>query len=131
MINEFDLADLFISHGFKDKDETLGIMNSWDAVLATSENIPGKKHFCLPSKSFDNVVTGKRVFAFITDGAQVKFYKNFPQVSFFNPTEVDKNLPLLNEEIQKANDKFEMRFDIPIEYTRRFQARQLFDLVND
>ncbi|MFT5725079.1 MAG: hypothetical protein ACI9JN_002202 [Bacteroidia bacterium] len=126
MINEFDLTDLFVNHGFRDKEETLGIMNTWNAILATSENIPDGKHFCLPSKSFDNVVTGKNIFAFITSGAQEQFYRHFKQVTYFNPSNTQQNLELLRNYVINKNDHFLEQNIFPKKYTRKYQAKQLY-----
>ncbi|MGN6436115.1 MAG: glycosyltransferase [Agriterribacter sp.] len=73
MLEEFDLKDIFYSHGFRTHSETLKIQDSFDAFLATAEKVDGAEHYCLPSKIFDYVQKGKPILAFVTSGVQKDF----------------------------------------------------------
>jgi hypothetical protein len=128
MINDFNLNDIFVNHGFKSKQEVLRIQSSWNAILATSEKVVNGNHFCLPSKIFDAVESKKRIFAFVTDGSQKSFLKDYPQTVFFEPDEIKINSEKLGEIINsklefpaKSLDKF---------YSREHQSEVFFGLLN-
>lgn len=128
MIDELGLKDYIILHGFVNKGQVLKIQSEWHAVLATSERIKDGRHFCLPSKSFDYINSGKIILAFITSGAQQDFFKHFSQAIFFNPDKIVENADFLSDLL---SGKFEIKktSGIPIEYTRKFQTKQLAELV--
>lgn len=128
MIEDLGLNDYVQLHGFVNKEQVLKIQSEWSAVLATSERIQGGQHFCLPSKSFDYINSGKIILAFITPGAQQGFLQHFSQTIFFDPEKIDKNADCLSELL---NGKIEIKktTQIPNEYTRKFQTKQLADLV--
>ena len=130
MIIEFSLEDNFMNHGFKSKSEVLQIQSGWDAILATSEKVTNGEHFCLPSKIFDGVVSGKKIFAFITPGSQYNFLKNYAQVSFYNPDEIEQNALKLKKSISCRDNKFEMD-KLSDEYYRENQAKNLFHMFNN
>lgn len=106
MIAEFKLNNDVILHGFKNKRKALEIQNTWDSILATSEKIEGRKHFCLPSKTFDNVATQKPILAFITDGTQMNFYSKISQALILNPDDASKNAKLLSQLINNDQGSF-------------------------
>lgn len=107
MIEDLDLNNNFIHHGFVPKQEVLKIQNSWDGILATSEKVNDGQHFCLPSKLFDVVHSQKRILAFLTPGAQLNFLKDYRQVMLFIPEEFDKNALKLKELVENKDISFE------------------------
>lgn len=129
MINDFNLNDIFVNHGFKSKLEVLTIQSSWIAVLSTSEKILNGNHFCLPSKIFDVVESKKRILAFVTDGSQKTFLKEYPQTVLFEPDDYKENWKKLYDIIinnfdfaSKSLDKF---------YTREHQSEVFYRLLQD
>ncbi len=127
MIHDFNLNDIFINHGFKSKQEVLCIQNTWNAILATSEKVVNGNHFCLPSKIFDAVESKKRILAFVTDGSQKTFLKDYPQTVFFEPDQSLENSEKLGEIISnnlnfasKSLDKF---------YSREHQSQVFYNLL--
>jgi hypothetical protein len=106
----------------------LRIQSSWNAILATSEKVVNGNHFCLPSKIFDAVESKKRIFAFVTDGSQKTFLKDYPQTVFFEPDESTENSEKLGKIIRnnlnfasKSLDKF---------YGREHQSEVFYNLLN-
>jgi glycosyltransferase involved in cell wall biosynthesis len=130
MIKEFSLENNFINHGFKSKMEVLQIQSGWDAVLATSEKVINGNHFCLPSKIFDSVALGKRIFAFVTLGSQYDFLKNYSQVTFFNPDLTVENVSKLKVNINNEVNNFKID-KLLEEFNRDNQSKRLFDILTN
>jgi glycosyltransferase involved in cell wall biosynthesis len=128
MVSDFDLEKYVIFHGFVKKEQVLMIQSEWNAVLATSEKIYGGNHFCLPSKTFDYINSGKIILAFITPGAQQDLLRHFSQTIFFNPDSTESNTLILSDLI-KGKSEIAKTIKIPEEYTREYQAKQLAELV--
>lgn len=129
MLNEFRLQNNFVYHGFVDKSKVLELQKSWDILLATSENIVGGKHYCLPSKTFDYVESMKPIWAFITAGTQKEFYKDYPQVSIFNPDE-DNSEKMLNAVSQIHSQKVEFK-KLDCTYYRENQAKVFHKILKN
>lgn len=127
MVSEFDLNDVFVHHGFKDKASVLKIMSSWNAILTTSEKVVGGDHYSLPSKLFDAVNSGKRILAFITEGAQNSFLKKHTQSVFFPIDDVDACTDML----EKAIDEGDSYTSSPLDsfYTRKTQSKILYKIL--
>lgn len=129
MINNFNLNDIFVNHGFKSKQEVLSIQSSWNAVLATSEKIVNGNHFCLPSKIFDAVASKKRILAFVTDGSQKTFLKEYPQTVFFDPDNLEENIFKLEATInQGANFESSSLDEF---YDRSNQSRLFYNILEE
>ena len=127
MIEQNELNDVFINHGFKDKKEVLRIQNSWNAILATSEKVENGVHFCLPSKIFDSIETKKRILAFVTPGSQENFLKEYPQSVFFNPDSIEKNSNLLIQVINEGNNYNSNSLNP--HYSRKRQSLKLLSIL--
>ncbi len=130
MINDFELNDYFVEHGFVPKQEVVKLQNSWDALLATSEKIVNGDHFCLPSKSFDYISTGLPILAFITNGSQKNFYHDYKQCFQFDPDEVLQNVSKLRSVMVKLKSGISVD-SISTFYSRKYQSRLLYDLIID
>jgi len=129
MIRELSLEDVFINHGFKSKNETMHLLRNWNAILATSEKVNGGDHFCLPSKLFDVIASGKQVIAFMTPGSQLNFLKEYSQVAFFDPdTTVENNNKLFN--LITSNNNSGKIDQLSSEYHREVQAEKLLSLLS-
>lgn len=127
MVKRLNIEDYYVAHGFKPKAEVLRLQQSWNGILATSEKIVGSPHFCLPSKSFDYVNAGKPIFAFITDGAQKSFFKDYPQVVLFEPDEVAENAKMLESTKQDiTNIQYKL---VDSEYSRERQSQLLLKAI--
>lgn len=130
MIEERGLIDNFIDHGFCNKNDVLRIQSSWDAILATSEKIDGGLGYTIPSKSFDGINLKKRIFAFVTPGAQNNFLRDYKQVVFFQPDEIEKNVEILRNEIINKNNAFEYT-DLSENFNRNSQGNKLRLILKD
>lgn len=124
MVKQLDLSANFVSHGFQSKSEVLNIQSQWDALLATSEEIEGRPHFCLPSKVFDYVQTGQPIWAFVGEGAQRDFLEKIEGVLFFDPKSPEDNAQIIEKIVQSRQTTMYGR-DIPIEYTRKYQTARI------
>lgn len=76
MAEEMDLKENIIVHGFKPLEDVLSLQQAFDALLATSEKVIDKEHYCLPSKLFTYLRSGKPLIAFVTNGIQREFILN-------------------------------------------------------
>lgn len=128
MIDEMQLTNNFIDHGFCNKMEVLRIQSSWDAILATSEKIIDGNHYTVPSKSFDSIKSKKKIFAYLTPGSQLNFLKAYSQVEIFSPDEITKNAQKLERDI---TERCETTMDeLSPEFTRESQSEKLLDLIS-
>lgn len=129
MIESFQLESHVVLHGFQSKKRTLAIQHTWDAILATSEKIVEGKHFCLPSKSFDGIASGKQIFAFITDGTQRDFYHDIEQAIIVNPDEYRENAKFLNEIVNKKVNFVAINSILNDSYYRKNQLEKIYLLL--
>jgi hypothetical protein len=129
MINDFNLNDIFVNHGFKSKQEVLTIQSSWNAVLATSEKIVKGNHFCLPSKIFDAVASKRRILAFVTEGTHKRFLEDYPQSVFFDPDNLEENIFKLEVTISQG-DNFESS-SLDEFYDRSNQSRLFYNILEE
>jgi glycosyltransferase involved in cell wall biosynthesis len=73
MAKELGVADNVVMHGFQTHGKTVELQSSFDLLLATSEKVLGNEHYCLPSKLFTYLLSGKPVLGFVTRGIQHDF----------------------------------------------------------
>jgi glycosyltransferase involved in cell wall biosynthesis len=73
MAAELGLKENIIFHGFQTLEAAIVLQKSFDLLLATSEKVIGNEHFCLPSKLFTYLRSGKPVLGFVTRGVQYDF----------------------------------------------------------
>jgi hypothetical protein len=130
MIIDFGLEDNFINHGFKSNQEVLEIQSNWDAILATSEKVEEGEHFCLPSKLFDGVASGKRILAFLTPGSQYNFLKAYRQVSFFDPDNALYSMSQLKDIVTRSSVGFKSD-NISDQFKREYQTERLTKLLKE
>ncbi len=127
MIEEFNLQDNFINHGFLPKNEVLKIESTWDAILATSEKIENGHHYTIPSKSFDSIKLKKQILAFVTPGSQYIFLKNYKQSIFFNPDDIEANTKKLKQVI--TANKTITYDELSEVFTREHQSKKFLQLI--
>jgi glycosyltransferase involved in cell wall biosynthesis len=73
MAQEAGVGDNLVTHGFQPQEKTIELQNGFDVLLATSEKVIGDEHYCLPSKLFTYLRSGKPALAFLTKGVQHEF----------------------------------------------------------
>lgn len=89
MAADFDLTDNLVLHGFQTLEKALILQQTFDLLLATSEKVIGNEHFCLPSKLFTYLKSGKPVLGFVTRGIQYDFLKNSGAAIINDPDHID------------------------------------------
>lgn len=129
MVEEFDLKDNIISHGFVCYDESKKLQNGFDLFLATSEKIINEEHYCLPSKIFDFVGMNKPILGFVTEGIQKEFIEKSGLGIICNPDDIEGSANVLIELITKGRE-----FQPEITYLKNFYrpalAQNLATLLN-
>ena len=131
MISDLNLKTNFYSHGFQPKTEVLRIQNTWHGILATSEEVEGGNHYCLPSKSFDMVASKKLILGFITPGSQKSFYEGLEQFIPFDPSHVDKNAKKLSSLIENVFKKPHESSALSDLFSREVQSAILLSLIKE
>lgn len=76
MACECGVSENLVVHGFQPMEKTLELQESFDLLLGTSEKVIGDEHYCLPSKLFTYLRSGKPMLAFLTKGIQHEFVSN-------------------------------------------------------
>lgn len=129
MIIDFNLKTNFYSHGFQSKKNVLQIQNTWQGILATSEEVEDGLHYCLPSKSFDMVASKKTILGFLTPGSQRAFYKDVKQFKLFEPKNLQENVAQLTRVIDNGFSDSTESTELDDFYARDTQAGILFDTM--
>ncbi|HAN39758.1 MAG TPA: hypothetical protein DCQ29_12710 [Chitinophagaceae bacterium] len=126
MLIEFDLQSCFTSHGFVNQKRSIELQKNFDILLATSEKIENGEHFCLPSKIFDYVVSGKPVLGFVTKGIQKDFIEKSGIGIVCDPDDISTSVSsIVNLLTNGAN------FKPDINYLAKFERKQLsLELAN-
>jgi len=115
MAEEMGLKDNVVPHGFQVLEKTLELQKSFDLLLATSEKVIGNEHYCLPSKLFTYLRSGKPVLGFITPGVQHDFISNSGMGPICAPDELDKASLIMEKLFEEG-----YRQQLNIEYLRQF-----------
>ncbi len=102
MVEEFDLRDNVIYHGFVSYDESKKLQEGFDLLLATSEKIIDEDHYCLPSKIFDYVGKNKPILGFVTEGIQKEFIEKSGLGLICNPDDTEGSANTIIELISKG-----------------------------
>jgi glycosyltransferase involved in cell wall biosynthesis len=118
MIDQFDLTENFISHGFLSRKEAMEIQNDFDFVLATSEKVVDGRNYCLPSKLFDYIQAQKPILGFITDGSQKDFLINSGMAIIFDPDNTKQSADRLKKLFSQ-----DTILPIHIDYLNKFQRK--------
>ena len=76
MIKEFELTKNIIIHGYLPYAQVLTLEKQFDLLLTTSEKSKYNDHFCLPSKIFNYLESGKPILALSNNGPQSRLVKS-------------------------------------------------------
>jgi glycosyltransferase involved in cell wall biosynthesis len=101
MAKEMGVFDKCTFHGRMLKEEVNRLTEGFDFLLATSMKYVGGEDYCLASKTFDYVTSGKPVLGFVCDGAQRDFLRNSNVGVLFEPDDPDTNAKTMHECFQK------------------------------
>ncbi len=97
MIDQFDLKNNVVLHGYQSQQKVLELESQFDFLLSTSEKVIGNDHYCLPSKLFTYLVSNKPVLGFVTKGIQKDFLIKSGMGIVLDPDHSKENACLLNE----------------------------------
>lgn len=89
MLKEYEVEDVFHSHGFVSYEQVLKIQKGFDFFLSTSEKVENKEHYCLPSKTFDYLKEQKPILGFVTPGIQQEFLPQTGLGILFDPDDTE------------------------------------------
>ncbi len=128
MINDCNLQNNFISHGFKTHLEVKEIAMKFDYLLATSEKNLVGPHYCLPSKIFDYLELNKPIIAFVTPGSQLEFLKNSGISVFFDPDNTEESSKKL-ENLFSSELIFKINKSFLDNYNRRNLTKILSEII--
>jgi glycosyltransferase involved in cell wall biosynthesis len=85
MAAEYGLADRCICHGLVPRQNVPVLMERMTGLLGTSMKRIGGNDYCLASKSFEYLASGKAVLAFVCPGAQRRFFKEVGGAVLLDP----------------------------------------------
>ncbi len=122
MVEECDVKDACVFHGFLPKHEAMEISSSFDGFLATSMKREDGGDYCLASKTFDYVRFAKPVLGFVCPGSQKNFLDRAGIGECCDPDDPEDGARLLE---RFAEGKIEVK---PcVEFLQRFHLDQLSD----
>jgi hypothetical protein len=128
MAEEMGLKDNVVPHGFQILEKTLELQRSFDLLLATSEKVIGNEHYCLPSKLFTYLRSGKPLLGFMTPGIQHEFISRSGIGPICAPDDTDNSSVIMERLFTEG-----YRRELNIEYLRQFSntvaTGQLIDLT--
>ena len=102
MVQEFKLEKNIILHDFKPIEKTIELLKQFDLLLTTSEKVKDKPHYCLPSKLFTYLESGKPVIGFVTEGVQAEFIKEGNIGIVLNPDQLQESVLQLEQILLKG-----------------------------
>lgn len=97
MVFDHSLDENVILHGYLSYGQTKEKESCFDYLLATSEKTLDNRHYCLPSKIFNYLESGKPILAFITEGPQMELIRNINCGVILNPDEILKSLDIIKK----------------------------------
>jgi glycosyltransferase involved in cell wall biosynthesis len=87
MIEEYNLQENVILHGYLSYGETMKKESEFNYLLSTSEKTINNSHYCLPSKIFNYLEAGKPIIGCITKGPQSQLIEDINCGIILNPDE--------------------------------------------
>jgi len=102
MAEETKVENNVVLHGFQTLARTLELQQSFDLLLATSEKVIGNDHYCLPSKLFTYLRSGKPLLGFVTRGVQHDFIEKSRLGVICDPDDLIAASGMIEEMISKG-----------------------------
>ena len=118
MIKEINTDIRFISHGYLSQNKVMKTVKNFDILLATSEKVINDEHYCLPSKLFTYLQTGKPVIGFVTAGIQKNFIESSGMGKTFDPDMKVQSAVLLEDFLNNG-----FRSDLNKVYLEQFDSK--------
>ena len=88
MASEHGLADRCRCLGPIPRQDVPNFMNKMTGLLSTSMKRIGGNDYCLASKSFEYLASGKAILAFVCNGSQKRFFEEVGGAIMFDPDDV-------------------------------------------
>lgn len=129
MIEQFNLKENVILHGYQSQQNVLQLEKQFDFLLSTSEKVIGNDHYCLPSKLFTYLISNKPVLGFVTNGVQKDFLVNSGMGIVLDPDQTDENVKIL-EKVLEDGLKMEINTDYLQEFSSEKSTQKLLEIVH-
>ncbi len=84
-VRQFGLVDTVEFQGYLNHKECLEFQSSCDCLLITSAKVVDGEDYCISSKTFEYVATGKPILAVVAPGAQRDFLQNCGMAQICDP----------------------------------------------
>lgn len=97
MAADAGLTENVILHGFQPRQKVLELEKGFDLLLGTSEKVMGKDHYCLPSKLFTYMRSGKPVLGLVTPGIQEEFLRKSGLGVIADPDQIENATDTLEQ----------------------------------
>ncbi len=117
-----------VDYGYCTQKKVSVLQNTFDLLLATSEKVIGKNHYCLPSKLFRYLETNKPIIGFVTNGIQKEFIEKSRAGLTFNPEKEEESANKL-EQLFKAGFKSNLNMDYLTEFSNQFTNAQFISIL--
>lgn len=95
MIEEFNLQENVILHGYLSQKDVLNAESKFNLLLTTSEKSTVGNHYCLPSKIFTYLNSNKPILGVVTNGPQKELIKRINCGIILDPLEIEKSVESL------------------------------------
>lgn len=122
MTIDFEVQDNTILHGFQPMDKAIALEKSFNALLTTSEKVLDNPHYCLPSKLFTYLKSGRPIIGFVTDGIQSEFIKEANAGVVIDPDNLTKAVEKLEDLL---NEGFNAKADL--NYLDKYSTKNAID----
>ena len=128
MLNEIDPGISFTSHGYLNQGKVAEAMAGFDLLLATSEKVLNDEHYCLPSKLFTYLQSGKPVIGFVTKGIQKDFIERSGGGMTFDPDDTEGSALHL-EEILVSGINMKLNREYLEQFNSKYTNAQFLEIV--
>lgn len=129
MAAEHGVADRCLCHGVLARQNVAGFLDSMTGLLGTSMKRPGGLDYCLASKSFEYLASGKPTLAFVCAGAQKRFFEEVGGAMIFDPDDPRKSAMQLQALAGKSR-RFAIRKEALLAYDHDFTSAQMAALIH-
>lgn len=114
-VREFNLSDVVEFLGFLNHEDCLAFQAASDCLLITSAKVIGGEDYCISSKSFEYITTGKPVLAVTAAGAQRDFFAKSGVAQVCDPDDPEATAAQIEKLVlgqvgMKTNREFLARF---------------------
>jgi Glycosyltransferase Family 4 len=128
MASEWGLRENLVLHGYQTHQKALELQESFDFFLATSEKVMGNDHYCLPSKLFTYLRTGKPVLGYVTKGIQYDFIYQSGLGPIADPDDELAGSLMLEKIVEEGWDR-KLNTDYLKQYSNPVAINKLKDII--